>query len=160
MQAYALAAHMTKAHGTVVGPAPPANGAGDPAQPAAQEPAVPQLLALAAGITAADAAANGVQPAALVAQQPPLPATASVPALELEGVDLSKGLAAAFPGYADLRLLAPNAELRLLQVRQLACGVRMPFRRRVCCCLRSALLGGNPTELRFAPSRRRASHPW
>ena len=121
---------------------------------------MPQLLALAAGSTAADAAANGVHPSALIVHQPSLPATASVPALELEGVDLSKGLAAAFPGYSDLRLLAPNAELRLLQVQQLACGVRMHCRRCLCGCLRSALLGGNPTELRFAASRRRASHPW
>jgi hypothetical protein len=50
------------------------------------------------------------------AADPPaaLPGNASVPPLQVEGVDLSGGLAAAFPGYADLRLLAPNAELRLL----------------------------------------------
>lgn len=110
LQAYTLAAHMAKSHGTVM-------GAGDAS---AQEPAVPQLLAVAAGSTAADAAANGAQPAVLAPQQPALPATASVPAPELEGVDLSKGMSAAFPGYSDLRLLAPNAELRLLQVRAAA----------------------------------------
>ena len=43
-----------------------------------------------------------------------LPGNASVPPLAIEGADLSGGLTAAFPGYADLRLLAPNAELRLL----------------------------------------------
>lgn len=126
LQAYALAAHMTKAHGTEVGSAPPGNGT---AEPSVQEAAVPQLLALAAAGTAADAAANGVQPAALTVQQPALPATASVPALEMEGVDLSKGLAAAFPGYSDLRLLAPNAELRLLQVRAVSTWLRCAWMR-------------------------------
>lgn len=109
---------MAKAHGTVVDPAPPTNGAGQPAQPPVEEPALPQLLALAVG-GGDGSAANGEQltPAALAPVHPALPATASVPPLEVEGEDLSWGLAAAFPGYSDLRLLAPNAELRLLQVR-------------------------------------------
>lgn len=102
---------MAKAHGTLVGPAPPTNGAGEPAQSPVDEPLLPQLLAPAAAGTA-EGAAGALSPV-----QPALPATASVPALEAEGVDLSRGLAAAFPGYADLRLLAPNAELRLLQAR-------------------------------------------
>ena len=47
-----------------------------------------------------------------------LPSAASVPLPALEGVDLSQGLPAAVPGYENVRLLAPHAELRLL-----ACGL-------------------------------------
>ena len=54
-------------------------------------------------------------PALLPTGPPPeLPACASIAPLALEGVDLSAGVAAAFPGWRDVRLLAPNAELRLL----------------------------------------------
>eukprot|EP00887_Chlorella_sp_A99_P000408 scaffold13.g408.t1 len=46
---------------------------------------------------------------------PALPGTASVPPPAVpEGTDLSQGLAAAFPGYQSIRMLAPTAELRLL----------------------------------------------
>lgn len=87
-QAYVVAAHFTRAHCTQ--PPPP----GAPADAPASEPHLPSLL-------------GPVPP-------PPLPNNSSVPPLEAEGVDLSGGVAAAFPGYDALRLLAPNAELRLL----------------------------------------------
>ena len=32
----------------------------------------------------------------------------------MQGLDLSQGIAAAVPGWEDVRLLAPHAELRLL----------------------------------------------
>jgi hypothetical protein len=88
-QAYVTAAHFTRAHATL--PPPP----GAPADAPASEPHLPALLGDAA--------------------PPPLPNNATVPPLEAAGVDLSAGVVAAFPGYDSLRLLAPNAEMRLLQ---------------------------------------------
>lgn len=102
LQAYAMASHMAKAHGTVV-PLPPPTAAGEEPAPAPEGiPSVPPLPALLAPGGGAPAPA-------------PLPGVPSVPPLRVEGQDLSAGLAAAFPGYAELRLLAPSAELRLLQ---------------------------------------------
>lgn len=103
-----MACHMVKAHGTVAAPiAAPRGGGTDVPPPTAAEPPVPHLLPLAAG-----GGPDGEEPAAAAA--PVLPGLASVAALALEGVDLSQGMTAAFPGYGELRLLAPTAELRLL----------------------------------------------
>ncbi|KAL4422493.1 hypothetical protein ABPG75_008690 [Micractinium tetrahymenae] len=91
-EAYAIASRAALAHSTEPPAGADMNNAGAVAAPA--QPPLPQLL-----------------PA-----QPPasLPNCASVAAPAIEGADLAAGVAAAFPGYADLRLLAPNAELRLL----------------------------------------------
>ncbi|DBA79408.1 hypothetical protein WJX79_002219 [Trebouxia sp. C0005] len=63
----------------------------------------------------------GQAPAALPclrsAQTPALPSNNSVPLPQLEGMDLSQGIAAVVPDWDSVRLLAPHAELRLL-----ACG--------------------------------------
>ncbi|DBB17102.1 TPA: hypothetical protein ACH3X3_014184 [Trebouxia sp. C0006] len=63
----------------------------------------------------------GQAPAALPclrsAQTPALPSNISVPLPQLEGMDLSQGIAAVVPDWDSVRLLAPHAELRLL-----ACG--------------------------------------
>lgn len=104
---------MAKAHGT------------EAAAGAPTEPPTPQLFLAAAaagggagGSPEAERPAGSGAPAPALAPAPSaslLPGQASVPAFETEGADLPGGLAAAFPGYAQLRLLAPNAELRLLQ---------------------------------------------
>ena len=59
-------------------------------------------------------------PALLSKTAPVLPGLASLPQPEIPGVDAAggKAWAEAVPGYADSRLLAPTAELRLL-----ACGL-------------------------------------
>jgi len=43
-----------------------------------------------------------------------LPDNSSIPSPSIPGVDTAMGLALAVPGWADIRLLAPRAELRLL----------------------------------------------
>ncbi|PSC70291.1 AT-rich interactive domain-containing 4-like [Micractinium conductrix] len=92
-EAYAIASRAARMHGPAA-PASPVSNDGTP-PPAPSEP-----LPL---------------PALLPTGPPPeLPACASIAPLALEGVDLSAGVAAAFPGWRDVRLLAPNAELRLL----------------------------------------------
>eukprot|EP00891_Asterochloris_glomerata_P001718 jgi/Astpho2/1718/Aster-04143 len=50
-----------------------------------------------------------------VADQPAaLPASSSVPLPTVEGLDFSHGISAVVPGWDDVRLLAPHAEMRLL----------------------------------------------
>lgn len=111
---------MAKAHGTVAAPPTTANGV-DAAAPAAAavEPATPQLLSAVAGDGGEDGSESGGRASPAAAAAAPaaslLPGMPSVPAPQITGADLSRGVATAFPGYADLRLLAPNAELRLLQ---------------------------------------------
>lgn len=46
-------------------------------------------------------------------QRPQLPDNSSVPPPVADGMDFSQGVAAAVPGWADVRLLAPRAELPL-----------------------------------------------
>lgn len=91
LQAYAIASRAALAHSAE----PPAGAdMGTAAAAAPVPPPLPQLLP--------------------VAPQAALPSCASVAAPAIEGADLSNGVPAAFPGYGDMRLLAPNAELRLL----------------------------------------------
>ena len=54
-------------------------------------------------------------------------------------LDLSEGIDAAVPGWADIRLLAPHAELRLLACGQ---GTLIDATRLRCCCRQPSCIDG------------------